>query len=171
MPQHHQRESSEDRVEDDALRQVDRDHPLAAHDIGIVPDEPGHVGEEADRHEADAECEHAARERRQQAVEHVDVDVTPRARAHGRAEEDDRDEAVDRDLLRPREAVVQHVAREELEEDGDRHAEKDRQRDPVLDSVVGEADGSRLLLERVGEFLRRHRCVDVLRHKAVPAER
>ena len=89
----------------------------------------------------DRERQIAPERRRQIVVEHVDMDVARHAHAHDGAQEDHDDEAVDGDLLGPGKAVVQDVAREELQEDAERHAPEHGERDPVLHRVARQIDG------------------------------
>ena len=60
---------------------------------------------------------------------------------------------VDRDFLGPGEAVVEHVAGEELDEDRQRHGPEHELGDPVLDRVAGKIDRLHLIFEGVGDFL------------------
>jgi hypothetical protein len=85
-------------------------------------------------------------------VEHIDMDVARNAHAHGGAEKDDDDQRVDGDLLGPGKAVVQRIAREELQEDTDDHAPEHGERDPVLDAVVRQVNVYRHLFEGVGDL-------------------
>ena len=60
---------------------------------------------------------------------------------------------VDRDFLGPGEAVVEHVAGEELDEDRKCHGPEHELGNPILDRVAGKIDRLHLLFEGVGDFL------------------
>jgi hypothetical protein len=100
------------------------------------------------------------------------MDVARLARAHDGAKKDDDDETVDRDLLGPCQAVVQHVAREELQEHAGRHAPEYRQGDPVLDGVsrqIDRRDG--FFLKDMLDFLRGDLGVNLFTHRQVSGSR
>ncbi len=81
-------------------------------------------------------------------VEEVDVDVAVAPDGAGGAEEDDADEKIARDLLRPGGGGVEGVAGEELVEDGGAEQPEEGHRQIVLEAVGREVDG--LVLD--GEF-------------------
>src|SRR3954469_2848574 len=157
----HQHEARQHGVIDVVLGKIDRGHGLVADDLDVDPDQLDGIAEEDDPDQINDSRQSARRDMRQIAVDQIDLDVPRQPHAHRGADEDHADQAVGRDLLGPGITVVEYVAGEELEEDGERHHPEDRQRDPVLESVDAEIDlGCRLLLEGVGDLVRSDLPVD-----------
>src|SRR5215207_4746355 len=117
----HQDKADKDKPVGEVLRQSDGRHLLVSNDAHEAPDEEGSIGKEGDSDDIDYSRQHAAEAGRKVAVEKVDLDMAAHADAHGRTDEDQGYVEVGCNLLRPGEGVIQHVAREELNEDCERH--------------------------------------------------
>src|SRR5690606_40890839 len=113
--QQHQEAAESDWPEDEAHRQIDDCHPLEMHALG---DREGEVEEQPDEggldHFHDRQ-ENPRAARREEMKEDLYCDVSAFADHDGRAEECQHHQQVPRDFLGPGEAVVQDVARKELD--------------------------------------------------------
>jgi hypothetical protein len=158
--QQHEHEGREHGVIDEALGGLHHHHGLVAHQPHIAPHEPDGVGEEAGAQHVHRQRQRAAEGGGQEAVDEVHLDVAGQAHAHGGAPEHHHHQGIARQFLGPGEAVVQHVAGEELGEDEARHGPEDDERHPVLQAVDGEVHGG-LLLEGLGQFLAGDACVNL----------
>ena len=91
----------------------------------IVTGEVGEQAEEGELDEIDQRQQRGAQRPRPHHVgQQLDRDVGVAARHHRAADEHDPHQAVARDLLGPGEAVVEHIAGEELQEDDEGEAQK-----------------------------------------------
>src|SRR6186997_2549837 len=129
----HQHTTEADAPIDVAHRQIEYRHALDAH---AIDDRPGQVREQAEKAELDevhnGEQRGAQRPRSHHVGEKLDRDVRIAPRHHRAADEHDPHQAVARDLLGPRQAVVEHVAGEELQKDDEGESPEDRESDPVF---------------------------------------
>ncbi len=167
----HQQEAQEHRDVDRILGKVDRHHALIEDDRGKAPDQIRRVGEKGGAHHVDSGREHPRRPRRQETKQKVDLDVARQPNTHRRAPKHDHHQAIGGDLLGPPVGVVQHVAGEELQEDGERHEPEQRQREPVLDGIDAEIGFWRRLLESVRDLVAGDRLVDFGSHFVPDGER
>src|SRR5450631_2292252 len=164
----HQDEAEQHGVIDKALGKLDRGHALVGDDLDEDPDQLDRVAEEGDPDQVDRGRQHPPGPIRQIAIDQVDLDVPRQAHAHRGPQKYHADQAVGRDLLGPGVAVVEDIAREELQKDAQRHDPEDRQRQPVLGRILAEIGGlGRLLLEGMGDLVRRDGLVDFSRRHVV----
>src|SRR4029077_3680224 len=118
---------------DVAHRQVEHGHALQAHALGDGPGEPCEQAEETELDQIDEGEQRRARESRLHDVrEKLNRDVGVAARHHDPADEHDPHQAIARDFLGPRQAVVEHVAGEELQKDDEGERPEDHEREPIL---------------------------------------
>src|SRR3954469_17478686 len=92
--QEHEREAEQHAGEDDADRQVDHRHLLAADALQEEPREPYRIAEEEAAHDVDRGRYDAPHCLRHQAVEVIDLNVIVLAHRHRGADEHHRDEEV-----------------------------------------------------------------------------
>src|SRR3954451_7854146 len=71
----HQNETEQHDVIHEALRKLDRRHPLVGDDLDIDPDQLDRIAEEGDPDQIDRGRQHTPRQMRQVAIDQVDLDV------------------------------------------------------------------------------------------------
>src|SRR5262245_7785393 len=156
LAQEHQEAAECHAAVDVAHRQVEQGHALVVLALG---GRSGNECDEAEKGELDEidESQHgrACRARFHHVREQLDRDMGVAPGDHGAADEHDPHQTVARDLLGPGQAVIENIAREELQEDDEGERPEDDEGDPVFRIVLDghrrifDLDQALLVLERL----------------------
>src|SRR5262249_49892992 len=133
----HQETSEGDAGVDITHRQIEHRHALEVHALG---DRPRHECEQAKKSELDEIDEGQQRRAKRSGLHDVrkqlDGDVRIAPGDHRATDEHDPHQTVARDLLGPGEAVVEHVAREELQKDDEGERPEEHEGNPIFRIVL-----------------------------------